>query len=51
MGRSGLSTFSLEVEVAPPATHKSGGEPWAFSVSGQHHPQVLRSMEDAGLIV
>jgi hypothetical protein len=26
--------------------HQSGGEPWAFSVSGQHH-QVLRSMEDA----
>jgi len=27
--------------------HQSGGEPWAFSVSGQHHPQVLPSMEDA----
>jgi hypothetical protein len=27
--------------------HQSGGEPWAFSVSGQHHPQVLKSMEDA----
>jgi hypothetical protein len=27
--------------------HQSGGEPWAFSVSGQHRPQVLRSMEDA----
>jgi hypothetical protein len=26
--------------------HQSGGEPWAFSVSGQHHPQVLKSMED-----
>jgi hypothetical protein len=25
--------------------HQSGGEPWAFSVSGQH--QVLRRMEDA----
>jgi hypothetical protein len=27
--------------------HQSGGEPWTFSVSGQHHPQVLPSMEDA----
>jgi hypothetical protein len=27
--------------------HQSGGEPWAFSVSGQHHPQVLPSMEAA----
>jgi hypothetical protein len=27
--------------------HQSGGEPWAFSVSGQRHPQVLRSMGDA----
>ncbi len=27
--------------------HQSGGEPWAFSVSGQHHPQVLKSIEDA----
>jgi hypothetical protein len=27
--------------------HQSGGEPWAFSVSGQHHPQVLKSMQDA----
>jgi hypothetical protein len=27
--------------------HQSGGEPWAVSVSGQHRPQVLRSMEDA----
>jgi hypothetical protein len=27
--------------------HQSGGEPWAFSVSGQRQPQVLRNMEDA----
>ena len=27
--------------------HQSGGEPWAFSVSGQRQPQVLRSMEEA----
>jgi hypothetical protein len=27
--------------------HQSGGEPWAFSVSGQRQPQVLRSMADA----
>ena len=27
--------------------HQSGGEPWAVSVSGQHRPQVLRTMEDA----
>jgi len=27
--------------------HQSGGEPWSFSVSGQRHPQVLRSMGDA----
>jgi hypothetical protein len=27
--------------------HQSGGEPWAFSISGQRQPQVLRSMEDA----
>jgi hypothetical protein len=27
--------------------HQSGGEPWMFSVSGEHHPQVLRSMEEA----
>jgi hypothetical protein len=27
--------------------HQSGGEPWAFSVSGQRQPQVLRSAEDA----
>jgi hypothetical protein len=26
---------------------QSGGEPWAFSVSGQHRSQVLPSMEDA----
>jgi hypothetical protein len=27
--------------------HQSGGEPWAFSVSGQRQPQVLRNIEDA----
>jgi hypothetical protein len=27
--------------------HQSGGEPWAFSISGQRQPQVLRSMGDA----
>jgi hypothetical protein len=27
--------------------HQSGGEPWAFSVWGQRHPQVLKSIEDA----
>jgi hypothetical protein len=27
--------------------HQSGGEPWAFSISGQRQPQVLRSVEDA----
>ena len=27
--------------------HQSGGEPWAFSVSGQRQPQVLRNLEDA----
>jgi hypothetical protein len=27
--------------------HQSSGEPWAFSVSGQHQPQVLRSVGDA----
>ena len=27
--------------------HQSGGEQWAFSVSGQRQPQVLRNMEDA----
>jgi hypothetical protein len=26
--------------------HQSGGEPWALSVSGQHLPQVLKSMEN-----
>jgi hypothetical protein len=27
--------------------HQSGGEPWAFSVSGRREPQVLRSVSDA----
>ncbi len=27
--------------------HQSGGEPWAFSVSGRDRPQVLKSVEDA----
>jgi hypothetical protein len=27
--------------------HQSGGEPWAFSMSGQRQPQVLRSAGDA----
>jgi hypothetical protein len=27
--------------------HQSGGEPWAFSVSGQRQLQVLRNIEDA----
>ena len=27
--------------------HQSGGKPWAFSVSGQRQPQVLRNMEGA----
>jgi hypothetical protein len=26
--------------------HQSGGEPWAFSVSGRHEPLVLRSVSD-----
>jgi hypothetical protein len=27
--------------------HQSGGEPWAFSVSGQRQPQVFQNIEDA----
>jgi hypothetical protein len=27
--------------------HQSGGEPWAFSVSGHHQPRILRNIEDA----
>jgi hypothetical protein len=27
--------------------HQSGGEPWAFTVSGRREPQVLRSAEEA----
>jgi hypothetical protein len=43
-------TLTVDPNVMHALTwHQSGGEPWAFSVSGpgQHHPQVLKSMEDA----
>jgi hypothetical protein len=41
-------TLTVDPKIMHALTwHQSGGEPWAFSVSGQHHPQVLPSMEDA----
>jgi hypothetical protein len=39
-------TLTIDPKIMHALTwHQSGGEPWAFSVSGQH--QVLKSMEDA----
>src|SRR5215467_5017654 len=41
-------TLTVDPKIIHALTwHQSGGEPWAFSVPGQHHPQVLKSMEDA----
>jgi hypothetical protein len=41
-------TLTVDPKIMHALTwHQSGGEPWAFSVSGQHRPQVLRSTEDA----
>jgi hypothetical protein len=40
-------TLTVDPKIMHALTwHQSGGEPWAFSVSGQHL-QVLKSMEDA----
>jgi hypothetical protein len=40
-------TLTVDPKIMHALTwHQSGGEPWAFSMSGQHHP-LLRSMEDA----
>ena len=42
------STLTVDPKIMHALTwHQSGGEPWAFSVSGQRHPQVLKSMENA----
>jgi hypothetical protein len=41
-------TLAIDPKIMHALTwHQSGGEPWAFSVSGQHPPQVLKSMQDA----
>jgi hypothetical protein len=39
-------TLTIDAKIMHALTwHQSGGEPWAFWVSGQH--QVLKSMQDA----